>query len=217
MHYSVAVFDLDGTLLDTSADLQASVNYALLRNGLPTRSREEVKAFIGNGIRRLVGLAVPAGTPAEVTSRVFQDFSAHYAEHSLDRTAPYDGIPELLAALRADGVPCCVVSNKVDSAVQVLIRRFFPELFDVVVGEREAEGIRRKPAPDTVLACMRELGVSPRECVYIGDSEVDLATASNAGCDCISVTWGFRSEAELLESGATVLAHNPPDLRALVV
>lgn len=217
MRYKAAIFDLDGTLLDTSVDLNASVNYALAKNGLPTQTIAETKARTGNGIVRLVGRSVPAGAPDQLTQRVFQDFRIHYAQHNLDSTAPYPGIPELVRDLRAGGISCSVVSNKVDSAVQELTATIFPGAFDVVVGEREADGIRRKPAPDMVNACMRQLGVSCEDALYIGDSEVDLVTAANAHTDCAAVTWGFRTEEQLVADGATILIHTPSDLRKLLL
>lgn len=153
MRYSVILFDLDGTILNTLDDLAASTNRALAKNGLPTRSTEEVRRFAGNGIRLLIERAVPSSTPLTLTDRVFDDFRTDYAEHCADRTLPYDGIPELLRALRASGARTAVISNKADSAVQELIAHYFPGLFDAVVGERP--GVRRKPAPDAVLEVLR--------------------------------------------------------------
>ena len=179
MRYSVILFDLDGTILNTLDDLAASTNRALAKNGLPTRSTEEVRRFVGNGIRLLIERAVPSNTPLTLTDRVFDDFRTDYAEHCADRTLPYDGIPELLRALRASGARTAVISNKADSAVQELIAHYFPGLFDAVVGERP--GVRRKPAPDAVLEVLRTLSAAPADAVYIGDSEVDVETARNAG------------------------------------
>lgn len=214
MRYSVILFDLDGTILNTLDDLAASTNRALTKNGLPTRSTAEVRRFVGNGIRLLIERAVPSNTPLTLTDRVFDDFRADYAEHCADRTLPYDGIPELLRALRASGARTAVISNKADSAVQELIAHYFPGLFDAVVGERP--GVRRKPAPDAVLEVLRTLSAAPADAVYIGDSEVDVETARNAGLPCIAVDWGFRSREILLQHGAQTIASSPAELLALL-
>lgn len=213
MRYKTVIFDLDGTLLNTLDDLATSTNYALSHHGLPARTTDEVRSFVGNGIRNLIRLAVPVNSSDELITTVHATFDEHYALHNLDRTAPYPGVIELVRELRTYGISCCVVSNKGDYAVQPLIRHFFPDLFDVVCGEREHEGIRRKPWPDTVLTCMRQLGSDPRTSVYVGDSEVDLATAANAGIPCITVTWGFRPESLLREQGAQTIAHTMDELR----
>lgn len=203
--YQTVIFDLDGTLLNTLDDLTSSTNHALAEYGLPPRTTDEVRAFVGNGIANLIRLAVPAGSDERLMRQVHDAFDAHYSTHSLDATAPYPEVCKLLARLREQGVTCCVVSNKGDYAVQPLIRHFFPGLFDVVCGEREREGIRRKPWPDTVLECMRLCNCAPEHCVYVGDSEVDVLTARNAGIDCITVTWGFRTPEQLVEAGAGVM------------
>lgn len=217
MAYSAAIFDLDGTLLNTIDDLAASVNYALRKHDLPERTLPEVTKFVGNGIRRLVALSVPEGCDPALEASVFSDFRSHYALHHLDNTAPYPHIPQLLKDLSKRGVSLAVVSNKSDSDVQVLIRHFFPSTFQVVVGEQEEKGIRRKPAPDTVLACMKRLELSRSQCVYIGDSEVDVLTAQNAGMDEIAVTWGFRSRAFVESYGAKVFANDCDQLEQLIV
>lgn len=196
MRYNVAVFDMDGTILDTLEDLKNSVNFALRDCGFPERTLDEIRTFVGNGIRLLVERAVPEGTSAEKTDECFAAFKAHYAAHSLDVTKPYEGIAELIKELRVRGVKTAVVSNKIDSAVQELCAGFFDGLFDVSVGERE--GVARKPAPDSVFTALKEMNVTAENAVYIGDSEVDVATARNSGLPCIAVLWGFRSK-ELLE------------------
>lgn len=217
MSYTTAIFDLDGTLLNTLDDLHASTAYALAFHGLPTRTVAEVRAFVGNGIRNLIRLAVPEGSTDELIDAVHATFDAHYAANHLNKTAPYPEVAELVQRLRGLGLKCCVVSNKGDYAVQPLVEHFFPDLFDVVCGEREKDGIRRKPWPDTVLACMRTVGATPHECVYVGDSEVDLLTAANAGIDCIEVSWGFRDEAFLVEQGAKTIVHNVDELERAIV
>lgn len=210
--YTTAVFDLDGTLLNTLDDLHASANAALLAHGLPQRTLDEVRRFVGNGIRRLIRRAVPEGTPRALEESVYEDFCAHYAAHCEDRTAPYPGIPDLLEHLRAAGMRLAVVSNKGDFAVQELIARQFPDTFDAVLGEAEDRGVRRKPAPDMVVAALSRMGADRAGAVYIGDSEVDVQTAANVGCPCLSCTWGFRDRGDLLAAGAKSLVDSPMEL-----
>ncbi len=212
MKYKLAIFDLDGTILNTLEDLTCSLNAALACSALPPRSRDEVRLFAGNGIRKLVERGVPSGTPDAVTERVFADFVAHYRLHCADHTKPYAGIEELLAALREQGCMLAVVSNKADFAVQTLCEKYFPNTFDAVAGERA--GVRKKPAPDTVNAVLARLGASREEAVYIGDSEVDIETAKHAEMDCISVDWGFRTRAALLQAGAKRIASSPREILA---
>ena len=217
VQYKTVIFDLDGTLLDTLDDLHASTNYALAKHGLPARTKDEVRQFVGNGIRNLIRLAVMPHTSNELIDTVHATFDKHYSAHHLDRTAPYAGIVELVEQLRKAGITCCVVSNKGDYAVQPLVEHFFPGLFDFVCGEREKDGIRRKPWPDTVLACMNAVGSSPLECVYVGDSEVDVKTANNAGIPCIIVLWGFRDEDYLRKQGATTFAGTVDELKEMLL
>ena len=210
MGYDAAIFDMDGTILDTLDDLAASTNATLAAFGMPTRSTDEVRRFVGNGIRRLISRAVPAGTDETTQDRVFDAFCTYYAEHDAMATAPYPGIPELLASLRDRGVALAVVSNKGDFAVQSLVRRYFPDAFGFAVGERD--GIRRKPAPDSVFAALEALGVNADRAVYVGDSEVDIQTAQAAGLPCISCAWGFRSVDTLMAAGARCLVHTTDEL-----
>ena len=206
MKYKLVIFDLDGTILDTLQDLGNSVNYALEKNNLPLRSIEEVRAFVGNGIRLLIDRAVPVNTPDDVTQKVFDDFKSHYAVHNADTTRPYEGIKDVIESLKNAGIKTAVISNKTDPAVQSLIKEYFPGLFLYVAGEQE--GIKRKPAPDAVFSAINELGVSITDTVYVGDSEVDIFTAENAGTDCICVSWGFRDKEQLISEGAdTVISH----------
>ena len=215
MTYDIYIFDLDGTLLDTLHDLAASVNYALRQYHMPEHSLDDVRRFVGNGVRRLMERAVPDGAENPGFDAVFATFRQHYMQHSLDTTRPYDGIAELIRELKACGCRMAVVSNKMMAATQELVRHFFPEI-DVAIGEEEAAGIRRKPAPDTVFAALRMLAVSPEStAVYVGDSDVDLATARNAGLPCISVLWGFRDREFLLAHGATTFARHPLDILEL--
>ena len=218
--YQTAVFDLDGTLLNTLEDLHLSCNAALAAHDMPPRTLDEVRRFVGNGIRKLIERAVPAGTDVTEQEAVYQNFCAHYAAHCEDHTGPYPGIPELLAHLKAAGVSLAVVSNKGDFAVQELVARQFPGAFDAVLGENEAAGIRKKPAPDMVLAALGRLGTgrdNRNGLVYIGDSEVDVQTAAAVVCPCVSCTWGFRSVEELLAAGATTLVDTPAELERVLL
>lgn len=169
-----------------------------------------MRAFVGNGIRLLIERAVPGGTGIGITDKVFADFKEHYAVHSCDNTRPYEGINELLTVLNEKGIKTAVVSNKADFAVQTLSERYFAGLFAVSVGERE--NIARKPAPDSVNAVIEMLGVDKKSSVYVGDSEVDIETALNAGIPCISVDWGFRSRALLQEKGAATIVSSADEL-----
>lgn len=212
--YHTYIFDLDGTLLDTLDDLTAAVNYALRCFGMPEHSRDDVRRFVGNGVRLLMTRAVPDGGQNPRFEEVFEAFRQYYLEHSLDTTRPYDGVPEMLAVLKARGCRLAVVSNKFCAATRELCRHFFADTIEVAVGEHEAEGIRKKPAPDTVNEALSQLGVDGRHAVYVGDSDVDLQTARNAGLPCISVLWGFRDKDFLVAHGATTFVAAPDELLA---
>lgn len=207
------IFDLDGTLLDTLEDLKESLNVALNRKSLPERTLEEVRQFVGNGIHKLIERAVPEGTFEEVVEQVFQDFRSYYLEHCEDKTCAYPGIPELLEELERREISVAIVSNKADAAVRELAKTYFPKV-RVAIGERE--GIARKPAPDSVFEAMRLLGVSEEEALYVGDSDVDIATAKNAGLPCVSVTWGFRREELLRSLNPAHIIHQPMELLSLL-
>lgn len=215
MKYNTYIFDLDGTLLDTLQDLANSVNYALRQYGLPEHSLDDVRRFVGNGVRLLMERAVPDGAQHPQFEAVFATFRQHYMEHSLDTTRPYDGIVETIHELKQRGCRLAVVSNKMMAATQELVAHFFPEI-EVAIGEHEAAGIRKKPAPDTVYEALRQLGLVvggfPADTVYVGDSDVDIATARNSGLPCISVLWGFRDKPFLLEHGATTFVSTPQEL-----
>ena len=215
MKYKAVLFDLDGTILNTVADLHVSLNYVLKQYGLPARTVEETAQFLGNGIRRLIELGAGEGVPPQTVDAMFADFKAHYAVHCLDQTRPYEGVPELVSALRSAGVKTAVVSNKADFAVQELVERFFPGLFDFSVGERD--GIRRKPCPDSVNEALSRMGVPHEGAVYIGDSEVDIQTAHNAGLPCFCVAWGFRTPAQLQASGAPRIVRTVEELQTLLL
>lgn len=212
MSYRTYIFDLDGTLLDTLGDLAASVNYAMRTHDMPEHSVDEVRLFVGNGVRRLMERAVPGGAAHPAFEVAFATFRRHYMEHSLDTTRPYEGIPELLQELKRRGRHTAVVSNKFDAATKELCRHFFPDTIDVAVGEHEVEGIRKKPAPDTVLQALSQLGVGQEGAVYVGDSDVDIQTARNSGLPCISVLWGFRDREFLLAHGAETFVSQPSEL-----
>lgn len=205
------LFDLDGTLLDTLDDLANSVNYALRTHHLPERSHTEIRSFLGNGIRNLMLDAVGRGMSDEAFEPVFQTFRTYYVEHCLDKSKPFAGIIDLLKALQQRGITMAVVSNKLHPAVVELNERFFKDYINSAVGESAT--VRRKPNPDAVLAALSELGCSKDEAVYVGDSEVDLLTAQNAGMQCMLVLWGFRDE-DFLRSlpGASLFAQCPADI-----
>ena len=215
MKYKAIIFDLDGTLTDTLEDLFLSVNHALRSCSLPERSLDAVRKFVGNGVRKLIERSVPEGTQSTVLEKCFEAFRAHYVIHCQDHTCLYPGIATLLMTLHARGYRMAVVSNKLQTGVDELARTFFSGLLEYTVGE--SPSVRRKPAPDTVLTAAARMAVPVESCVYIGDSEVDLETARNAGMDCISVAWGFRDEPQLLEAGAVTLAHTPTELGALLL
>ena len=208
--YDAYIFDLDGTLLDTLADLAASTNYALCAHGMPVRTIDEVRRFVGNGVRRLMEQAVPMDTDEACFEAVLATFREHYLQHSLDTTQPYPGIMEMLGRLKAAGKATAVVSNKFDAATKALCRHFFGDLVDVAIGE--SERIRRKPAPDTVVEAMRLLGVERCQVVYVGDSDVDILTAEHSGIPCISVLWGFRDRDFLIRHGASVFVSSPDEI-----
>lgn len=211
MAYKAVIFDLDGTVLDTLEDLKNSVNYALSKNGLPERTLDEIRTFVGNGIKKLIERSVPENTDEALFNTVFSDFKAHYSENCAVFTKPYDGINDLLRELKARGIKTAVVSNKAHPEVVRLCDYYFNGLFESCAGERE--GIRRKPAPDSVNDVIAKLGVEKIECVYIGDSETDVKTALNAEIDCVSVLWGFRDETTLRENGAAFFIKTCAELR----
>lgn len=210
MKYSTVIFDLDGTLLNTLEDLAASVNFAMKSMGFPEHTLDEVRRFVGNGIAVLIKRSIPAGSSEEEYKKAYELFKSHYAEHCLDLTAPYKGIPETIMKLREKGSRIAVVSNKIDFAVQKLCDDFFPGLVDAAVGD--SPKTRTKPAPDMVYKALEIMGAENSGCVYIGDTDVDFETAKNSGMDCILVSWGFRSREELVKHGAEMIADKPEDI-----
>ena len=215
MRYKLAIFDMDGTILNTIDDLAASLNYVLEKSGFPARTMDEVISFIGDGLRKLIERGVPEGTDSETVDKVLADFKEYYAVHCADKTAPYDGIIELLENLRRNGCLTAVVSNKADDVVQELCRKYFDGLFDYAVGERS--GILRKPAPDSVNEVLEKLNVSRENAVYIGDSDVDIKTAENAGMDSIIAEWGFRERDFLLKKGAKTIVSAAEEIEDIVL
>ena len=203
MKHSLAIFDLDGTILYTLVDLKNSMNFTLKKFGFPERTLDEVRRFVGNGIKNLIIRAAPKGTDEKTIDEMFEVFNEHYAVHCNDNTKSYDGIDELLKKLKEQKVKTAVVSNKADYAVQTLVKKYFDGLFDYAVGEKQ--GVRKKPCPDSVNEVLRVLDTPKESTVYIGDSEVDVATAKNAQMDCSAVDWGFRDRDVLINSGATLI------------
>lgn len=210
------IFDLDGTLLNTLDDLKNSVNYALEYLGYPVRTKEEVCSFVGNGIVRLMEQAVPSGKNNPDFEKAFHLFKEHYGIHCNDLTKPYEGILELIKELQQKNIRMAIVSNKADFAVKELNDIYFHDLIPVAIGEKESQGIRKKPAPDTVLEALKELGSTIERAVYVGDSEVDIATARNCGMDCILCEWGFRKRAFLEEQGADTFVKKPSEILDLI-
>lgn len=200
MKYKAVLFDMDGTVLDTLGDLAAAVNHTLREFSMPERSIAEVAAALSNGAAYLIAHTVPDGTPKELTDKVLAAYAPYYDAHCDILTGPYDGIVPLMEKLRDKGVKLAVISNKQDTAVKPLAEKYFPGLLEIAVGE-SAE-VRRKPNPDAVLAALRHIGVEREDAIYVGDTEVDLQTARNAGMECASVDWGFRTREQLVEIGA---------------
>ena len=214
MKYNSVVFDLDGTLLDTLGDLRDSVNFALKKNNLPKRTTEEIRSFVGNGIRLLIELSVPKNTSLEITEQCFQDFKEYYKDHSAILTKPYDDIIDLMKTLKSKGVKIGVVSNKADFAVKTLMEDYFSGLYDCAYGERA--GVPRKPEPDGVLDAIKGMGSEIENTIYIGDSEVDVVTSKNAKLPCIAVTWGFRDKKVLEDLNPEYIVDSPSDILRII-
>lgn len=215
MKYKAIIFDLDGTLTDTIVDLKESTNYALREMGWPERTLEEIKQFVGNGVRRLMEQATPSNINELEFEECFAIFQEHYIDHCQDHTDLYPGIKELLETLKEKGYKMAIVSNKMQAGVNELQKRFFKGIIDVAIGEKR--GVRRKPFPDMVNIALEKLEVKAEETIYVGDSEVDMATARNAGIPCISVLWGFRDRDFLREIGAFQMVETPQEILELVL
>ena len=214
MTIKAMIFDLDGTLLNTLDDLCTSTNYALSSHNLPIRTKEEIRSFVGNGVRLLIERAVPSNTLTTVVDSVFTTFREHYQLHMNDQTRPYDRIIELLEELHTRNIKTAIVSNKYDVAVKQLANEHFHDLIDVAIGE--SIHIPKKPSPDGILFAINQLGGTIHDCIYIGDSDIDMITAKNANVTGVGVTWGFRSEDCLLENGAAHIIHHPEELLNLL-
>ncbi|MCE5321702.1 HAD-IA family hydrolase [bacterium] len=212
--YSAVIFDLDGTLLDTLADLTDAVNYALNLHGFPTRTLAEIRAFVGNGVANLISRAIPDGRSNPSFDQCLADFRKYYSAHMECKTAAYEGIIDLLAYLAGHNYRTAIVSNKFDAAVKQLSEQYFGSYIQVTIGE--SAGVTKKPAPDTVIKAMAELGATPEHTIYVGDSEVDVATAKNAGLPCVGVTWGFRDREVLQSLGTDYIINTPQELLAII-
>ena len=215
--YDAVIFDLDGTLLDTLDDLTNSANAVMEMHGMMQYTRDQIRTFVGNGIRRLIQRIVPGGEENSEFEQVYQDFRTYYNDHCMEETEPYPGIIALLDWLKKEGYRTAIVSNKADFAVKKLRDIYFGELVPVAIGERE--GCRRKPAPDSVFQALEELGVPGERAVYVGDSDVDLMTADNSDMDSIPVSWGFRSREFLIDHGAQPdrIAANVNELKSFLL
>lgn len=207
-----AIFDLDGTLLNTLDDLMDSMNYILRQNNFPERTRDEIRKFVGNGVRKLVERAIPEEYKGDSTfiDKFYDCYSYYYKAHSDIKTAPYPGTLEMLDELINNGIEIAIVSNKIDSAVKSLSTKYFGDRIKAIIGEKPS--IRHKPEPDMVLMAMEELGATKENSVYIGDSEVDIQTAVNVGIPCISVLWGFRDRKFLEQSGGSIFVDSMKNL-----
>lgn len=214
MVIKAVIFDMDGTLLNTLDDVVDAVNHSLNKFGFKEYSSDEIRNAVGNGVRILMKRLAPE----DISDEVFEDFLAYfieyYSKNMNNKTCPYDNIIPMLKKLRADGYKIGILSNKFDSAVKELSDKYFLNLVDVAVGQKD--GVEEKPAPDGIFEVAKALGVEIDECVYVGDSEVDIQTANNAGIDCISVTWGFKTVDFLYKNGATRLAYIPEDICELL-
>lgn len=209
MNKRAVIFDLDGTLLDTLDDLANAVNYILCKYGFAERSREEIRGFLGNGARDLIKRSLPEGIDGELFEKYLAEYKEYYNAHSAVKTKPYDGVPALLESLKDKGILTAVVSNKPDDAVKELCRRYFGELVNISVGDRA--DLKRKPDAEPVRYAMSSLGCE--KAVFVGDSEVDVLTAKNAGLPCISLTWGFRDKDFLEEHGAKIFASDTEQIK----
>ena len=214
MKRNTLIFDLDGTLLNTLGDLHISLNYAIKQFGYPERTIEEVKGFVGNGIKKAIERALPAYVKEEELNNIISIFKGYYKEHMLEHTKPYDGIIQMLDTLRKNGCKIGVVSNKFDDAVKGLCKNYFGNLVDIAIGE--GYGIEKKPDPKGVIKAIKQLDSSCENSVYIGDSEVDIQTAQNAGLPCISVLWGFKDKNFLINNGAKNFAETPNDIIKII-
>jgi len=214
MKYNTVIFDLDGTLLNTLEDLCDSLNEVLEQKGFEAKSLEDVKRFVGNGVRNLVRLSIPEHCSEDEVTYIMEEFKDNYSHNMQNKTRPYNGIMELLLDLNRFNYKIAIVSNKFDPAVKELARTYFGNLITVAIGE--TSDIKRKPAPDSIFTAVKELGSKLSSTILIGDSETDVQTAKNAGIACIGVTWGFRCREVLREEGADFLIDTPKELLTLI-
>ena len=213
--YSLAIFDLDGTLLDTLGDLCASVNFALRKFGFPERTIDEVRSFIGNGVVKLMERSTPDGIDSDTQQRCLDTFRKYYLQHMSDTTAPYANVTELISELRKKDIKIAVVSNKLHPAVEDLCETYFSGLIDKAIGVSVEE--ERKPSPINVIKTMELYEADTDNCIYIGDSEVDVQTAHNAGIKCIGITWGFRNKDCLEANGCDFIADTADEVKDLIL
>lgn len=211
---NTVIFDLDGTLLDTLVDLRDAVNYAMRSNGFPERTLDEIRHFVGNGVKVLVKRSVPENTGKTEYDACYADFKSYYTRNMEKHTKPYEGINDCIKALKDAGFKMAVVTNKADYAAVPLCRKMFPHI-DTVIGT--SDGVQPKPKPDGVYKALEMLSSKKEEAYYVGDSEVDAQTAHNSGLDLISVLWGFRNEEELRKTGLTVFAKTPEELQNMII
>lgn len=214
MKYDTIIFDLDGTLLNTLDDLRDSLNIALIAHGYEPRTLEEVRNFIGNGVGKLIKRALPIHSTEDEIKQCLATFTQHYNQNMQNKTRPYNGIMDLLLDLDRYNYKIAIVSNKFDSAVKELAKEYFGDFIDIAIGESEI--VKRKPAPDSVFAAIKELGSDINKTIFVGDSETDVQTAKNAGIPCIGVTWGFRTREVLRNEGADYLIDTPKELLTLI-
>ena len=212
MKTEAIIFDLDGTLLNTLEDLADSTNFALDKLSYPPHTTEEIKSFVGNGVAKLIERAIPNGRKNPDFDKCLNIFKKHYSQNMYNKTKPYDNIINLLTGLKRKNYKLAVVSNKFDSAVKELCEKYFPDLIDIAIGENEAMGIKKKPAPDTVLQVLDILKIDSHQAIYVGDSDVDIMTAKNSNMRCISVTWGFRDREFLIKNNAEIIIDKPKEI-----
>lgn len=211
---NTVIFDLDGTLIDTLFDLTDSVNYVLTENKMPKRTYDEIRSFVGNGIYRTIELAVPLNTPKELTDKCYKEMVEYYKTHSLIKTKPYEGVQELIKVLHDKKINTAVATNKTEPAAKDIVKMFFGENIDFVVGDDKKTPL--KPNPDNIIKIFNHFNIKPEEVIYIGDSEVDVLTAKNSNLDMIAVLWGFRDKEILIENGASKFAQNTNELLSLL-
>ena len=216
MKKDLVIFDLDGTLVNTIEDLGHAANYALEKNGFATHSMASYRFFVGNGVRRLITRVLPEDErDSDTVDMLLRDFTEYYDEHNTDYTKPYAGIPELLMDLRDKNVRMAVASNKYQAAVDRIIGHFFGDV-DFVAVEGQKEGVNVKPDPSIVFSILAKARVAKPATLYVGDSGVDMETARRACLDSVGVTWGFRSEKELVEYQAGAIVHKPLDILDII-